>query len=91
MKVRAHVYISGMVQGVFYRASTRDAAKRIGVAGWVRNLPNGDVEAVFEGEKERVERMIEWCRSGPRAARVDDVRVEWEPPQDEDDFAVRYF
>ena len=91
MKVRAHVYVSGMVQGVFYRSNTRDAAKRIGIMGWVRNLPDGNVEAVFEGEKEKVEAMIRWCRKGPSAARVDGVGVEWETPEEEDDFVVRYF
>jgi acylphosphatase len=77
-KVRAHVYISGRVQGVFFRDSTRHLARRYGVAGWVRNLPDGRVEAVFEGEKDAVQRLIDWCHQGPPGARVDRVDVEWQ-------------
>ena len=63
--LRVHVIISGRVQGVFYHANTRGKAKRIGVSGWVKNLSNGNVKAVFEGEKNKVDDMIEWCRKGP--------------------------
>ena len=77
-KVRAHVYISGRVQGVFFRDSTRHLARQYGVAGWVRNLPDGRVEAVFEGEKDAVQRLIDWCHQGPPGARVDRVDVEWQ-------------
>jgi len=81
--VRAHVYVSGRVQGVFFRWYTREEALRLGVKGWVRNLPDGRVEAVFEGEKEAVEQMIEFCRRGPPAARVEKVEVSWETPTGE--------
>jgi acylphosphatase len=79
LKVRAHVYVSGRVQGVFFRSETRDEAVRHDVTGWVRNLPDGRVEAVFEGEKENVDRLIEFCRRGPPGAYVTKVDVSWEP------------
>ena len=72
-KHRVHVWIKGRVQGVFFRAYTRDAAQLIGVTGWVRNLPDGRVEAVFEGEADKVERMIEWCREGSPMSRIERV------------------
>ncbi len=72
-KHRVHVWITGRVQGVFFRAYTRDAAHTIGVTGWVRNLPDGRVEAVFEGEPDKVERMIEWCRKGSPMSRIESV------------------
>ena len=75
-KRRAHVWITGRVQGVFFRTYARDAAHRIGgVTGWVRNLPDGSVEAVFEGEAHRVENMIAWCHKGSPIGRVDSVEV----------------
>lgn len=74
-KRRAHVWIQGRVQGVAFRAYTRDAATREGVTGWVRNLPDGRVEAVFEGDGERVERVLEWCLRGSPFGRVDRVQV----------------
>ena len=77
--VRAPVIISGRVPGVAFRADTRWAAQRIGVFGWVRNRRDGSVEAVIEGETQRVEDMLAWCRKGSALARVDDVRLEWEP------------
>jgi acylphosphatase len=77
-KVRAHVYVSGRVQGVFFRSETRHEANRRNVNGWVRNLPDRRVEAVFEGEKDDVERLIEFCRRGPPGARVTGVEVRWE-------------
>jgi len=74
-KRRAHVWITGRVQGVFYRAYTRDAAQLLRVTGWVRNLPGGSVEAVFEGDADQVEKMIEWCYEGSPLSRVDRVEV----------------
>ena len=74
-KRRAHVWISGRVQGVFFRAYTIEAAQLIGVTGWVRNLPDGRVEAVFEGEADKVQKMIEWCREGSPMSRVDRVEL----------------
>ncbi|NIU38739.1 acylphosphatase [Candidatus Bathyarchaeota archaeon] len=91
LKARAHVYVSGRVQGVFFRFETQDLAVKYKVTGWVQNLPDGRVEAVFEGEKERVERLIEFCRRGPLGARVAKVDVSWETYTGRfQDFKVRY-
>ena len=78
MKAGAHVYISGRVQGVFFRSETQDEAIRHNVTGWVRNLPDGRVEAVFQGEKDRVDILIEFCKRGPPGAKVAKVDVAWE-------------
>ncbi|HEY8449882.1 MAG TPA: acylphosphatase [Bacillota bacterium] len=75
--VRAYVRISGLVQGVGFRAATQACAQRLGLTGWVRNLPEGDVEAVFEGARDAVEQAIAWCHRGPQRARVRQVHVEW--------------
>ncbi|MBI2933224.1 MAG: acylphosphatase [Planctomycetes bacterium] len=75
----ARVFISGRVQGVGYRMYCSEEAEGHGLAGWVRNLPDGRVEALFQGPRESVEGMIEWCRQGPPAAHVIDVAVEWQP------------
>ncbi|MFQ6080308.1 MAG: acylphosphatase [Candidatus Bathyarchaeia archaeon] len=91
MKVRAHVFVSGRVQGVFFRSETRYEANRRNVTGWVRNLPDGRVEAVFEGERGDVEKLIEFCRRGPPGARVTKVQVFWEDHRGEfKDFRIRY-
>jgi acylphosphatase len=79
--VRYRVLISGRVQGVFFRDSCRRLAQQHGVAGWVRNLPDGRVEAVFEGPPEAVDRLVDWARHGPRHAAVDHVAVQPEPPE----------
>jgi len=84
-RARAHVLISGRVQGVFFRDATRRMAESRGVKGWVRNLMDGQVEAVFEGEAPDVQWLVHWCRQGPPRARVDRVDVEWEAPTDEFD------
>jgi acylphosphatase len=76
------------VQGVFFRAETRDRAASLELAGWVRNNPDGSVEAVFEGERDRVESMVEWCRRGPAHAQVENVDVAWEAPQGDSGFTV---
>ncbi len=89
-RTRAHVFVSGTVQGVYYRANTRDAAREAGVDGWVKNLADGRVEAVFEGPEDAVESMVEWCHEGSPAAEVEDVEVEYESPQGEDGFEIRY-
>jgi acylphosphatase len=86
---RAHVRVRGAVQGVFFRVEARDRARSLDVAGWVRNLPDGSVEAVFEGDPERVESMVDWCSRGPSGASVEAVEASWEEPQDEAGFAVR--
>ncbi len=74
-KAGAHVYVSGMVQGVSFRYYTMQAAAHLSITGWVRNLPDGRVEAVFEGEQEDLDRMLAWCREGPRSARVEQVEI----------------
>ena len=85
---RVHVVVSGRVQGVFYRATCADAARRLELGGWVRNLPDGRVEAVFEGPDGRVEEMVEWCRRGPELAHVDLLEVVPEPVAGEREFRV---
>ena len=90
-KVRAHVIVEGLVQGVYFRANTKRVAEEHDVNGWVRNRPDGSVEAVFEGTREDVERVIAWCHRGPWGARVDDVKVEWEDYKGEfTGFTIRY-
>jgi len=79
-KTRAHVIVTGEVQGVNFRAACRDQARAVGVGGWVKNLPDGNVEAVFEGPQAGVQRMVSWCYSGPIHARVGHVEVDWEDP-----------
>jgi acylphosphatase len=89
--LRAHVIIHGIVQGVFFRASTREEAARFGVGGWVRNLPDGSVEALFEGEKKQVEAVVAWCYKGPPGARVVSVDLKWESYKGEfGHFDIRY-
>jgi acylphosphatase len=87
--VRRHVRAHGRVQGVFFRDSVRREAERRGVAGWARNCSDGSVEAVFEGDEERVQSMVDWCGRGPSGADVDDVDVEPEEPTGESGFHVR--
>ncbi len=92
MLVRAHVFVSGKVQGVWFRGTTKDEADKLGLTGWVRNLPDGRVEAIFEGEKEKIEKAIQFCGKGPRGARVTAVEVSWESYTGEfKDFKTRYF
>ena len=88
-RVRRRVVVRGHVQGVFFRDSVRGLAERYGVAGWVANRRDGAVEAVFEGEPDAVERLIRFCREGPRGARVSDVEVSEEEPVAEAGFSVR--
>jgi acylphosphatase len=80
VSVRARIVVSGEVQGVFFRQSTVDEARRLGLVGFVRNLADGRVEAEAEGERAAVEALIRWCHRGPPAARVDSVEVEWSAP-----------
>ena len=86
MAKRVHVTVSGRVQGVGFRHAAGQRARSFDVAGWVRNNADGTVEAVFEGEPERVDALVAWCRRGPGGARVDDVRVELEAPNGERGF-----
>jgi acylphosphatase len=88
-RTRAHVFVTGHVQGVYFRATTRETAREHGVDGWVRNLDDGRVEAVFEGDADAVDAMIEFCHEGSQAARVDDVAVDYEDPEGVDGFRIR--
>jgi len=87
--IRRHVIVRGLVQGVFFRDSTRRLAQRHGVAGWVANRADGAVEAVFEGEADAVERLIAFSREGPRGAQIESAEVTEEEPQGLSGFAVR--
>ena len=77
-KVRAHAIISGRVQGVFFRMETKRAADGFGVFGWVKNRRDGTVEALFEGDQDRVDALLEWCKEGPAHAQVSNVSIDWE-------------
>ena len=79
---RAHAYISGSVQGVSFRYYTYHEALKHGLCGWVRNLEDGRVEAVFEGEKAGIEQVLEWSQNGPPAAMVDSIEVDWDEPSE---------
>lgn len=90
-QIRAHVIVHGRVQGVFFRYETQNAATQRGVTGWVRNLPDGTVEAVFEGSESDVKRTLKWCEGGPPAARVDKLDVTWLSAEGTfDSFDIRY-
>lgn len=82
-KIRAHIIVSGRVQGVYFREQTRKRAKKLSVSGWIKNLEDGRVEAIFEGEKEKVEKMVNWARRGPFFAKVSDLEIEWGEHQGE--------
>lgn len=89
--VRAHLVINGRVQGVFFRMETKRAAENRNVTGWVRNKADGTVEAVLEGEKSAVQKMIQWCHSGPPSAKVIDVNTTWQAYKGAYDiFDIRY-
>ncbi|MEE9614893.1 MAG: acylphosphatase [Thermodesulfobacteriota bacterium] len=90
-KARAHLLVEGLVQGVFFRARTAETANRHGVTGWVRNNPDGTVEALIEGEEGSVKDVVEWCRKGPQGARVTGMNTRWEEYTGEfDDFSIQY-
>lgn len=90
-KIRAHLFIEGRVQGVFFRAYTQEEAQKRSLTGWVKNLYDGKVEAVFEGEEQDVQSMIKWCHSGPPHAVVADVSVEIGEYEGEHyDFSVKF-
>ena len=78
MKTRAHIFVTGRVQGVFFRLETKRNANFYNVKGWIRNLPDGRVEAMFEGEKEDVEKLIAFCKRGPLGARITNLESTWE-------------
>lgn len=88
---RVHVFVSGRVQGVFFRAETQNKAISLNLTGWVRNISDGRVEAVFEGKKDNTKKMIDWCKRGPNFASVINIEVIEEPYTGEfEDFRIRY-
>lgn len=90
-KKRLHILVSGLVQGVFFRAATKDTALSLGLGGWVRNIPDGRVEALFEGEEEALTKALEWCRHGPPGSRPVDVETNWEEYRGEfPDFRIAF-
>jgi len=90
-KVGAHILVSGIVQGVFFRANTAEKARELSLLGWVKNLPDGRVEAVFEGEKEKIEEIIDWLKSHPGMSKVEKVEVDWQEAKgDFENFEIRY-
>ena len=90
-KTQIKVIIKGLVQGVFYRVHTKNTADRLGIKGYVKNLANGSVEAVFEGDPPVVDQMIDWCHKGPEMSRVDHVKTqEIKPPTNFKIFEIRY-
>jgi len=88
--MKAHIFISGRVQGVFYRAHTKKKANELGITGWVKNLPDGRVEAVFQGPKDKVEKMISWCHKGSPASRVTNVEMAKAQQEDYKNFIIKY-
>ena len=78
MPQRVHVIVQGRVQGVYFRASTRDRARQLGLSGWVCNCSNGNVELIAEGDKDRLEQLVSWCHKGPSGAIVSDVNIKWQ-------------
>ncbi len=90
-KIRAHIIVSGRVQGVYFREQMRKGAKKLNVSGWVKNLEDGRVEAIFEGEKGKVEKIIDWVKQGPAFAKVKDIELEWQEYRGEfKNFKVRH-
>lgn len=91
MKVRAHIFVSGRVQGVFFRAETRRRARKLGLCGFVQNLSDDRVEAVLEGEKEKIEKLIKWVKRGPFFAKVNDFQVDWQEHRGEfNNFEIKH-
>jgi len=88
---RVHLYISGIVQGVFFRAHTQEIAQELGLVGWVKNLDNGRVEIVAEGDEKKLQQLIDWCNGGPPGAQVDNVEMIYEEPSNKfKDFEIKY-
>lgn len=91
IKKRAHVFVSGRVQGVFFRQNALKKAKTLGISGWIKNTEDGRVEAIIEGEEEKINTMIEWLKVGPPLARVKNIEVFWEKVGEEFwDFEIKY-
>ena len=90
MVKQARIVVHGKVQGVWYRASTQEVARSLGLRGWVRNLPSGEVEILAQGEEKAIRELIDWCHHGPPAAKVTKVEVEWEEQgKSLEDFLIR--
>jgi len=91
MKSTVHVVISGRVQGVWFRVSTKQKAEQLGVTGWVKNTADGKVEALFEGDKKHIQEMIDWCHQGPPSAQIDHVEItEQSSSNGFDGFSIKY-
>lgn len=90
-KIRAHIFVSGRVQGVFFREKTKKKAEKLEVTGWIKNILDGRVEAIFEGNRDKVEEMVDWTRKGPIWAKVEALDVIWEDDRTEfEGFEIRY-
>lgn len=90
-KIRVHIFVSGIVQGVFFRYWTQKVTAKLGLKGWVRNLPDGRVEILVEGDKEKTKELLEWVKKGPPAARVENLELNYEDYKGEFDcFEIRY-
>jgi len=88
---RLHIVIEGVVQGVFFRAGTKGKSCKLGLTGWVKNSPDGSVEAVFEGDIDKIDQIVEWCKKGPPGAVVRNVETIWEQATGEyDSFSIKY-
>ncbi len=88
---RVHIVIDGIVQGVFFRASTREKARELGLTGWVKNCFDGNVEAVFEGDRGKLEQILKWCKIGPPGAKVENIKSNWVAQTGEfDTFSIKY-
>jgi len=91
MKINVHVIISGKVQGVWFRSSTKQKAEQLSITGWVKNAHDGCVEAIFEGEENKVNELIQWCHHGPPLSKVDKVEIKNQNPTNGfDDFSIKY-
>ena len=91
MKSRVHIFVSGKVQGVFFRENTRKKAAEFRLSGFVRNLQNGKVEAIFEGKKEKIEKIIQWIKKGPETVQIKNIEINWQNYQGEfKSFEIRY-
>lgn len=90
-RARVHLRVQGLVQGVYFRASTRDEARRLGLVGWVRNEPDGSVSAVAEGPRPALQALLAWAHHGPPSARVDQVDAQWsEATGEHQAFTIRH-
>jgi len=91
IQARAHFFVSGRVQGVFFRSQTQEKARQLKLGGWIRNLPDGRVEVVAEGEKEKIEELIRWTKKGSTLARVSGLKIEWQEFKGEfNEFKIEY-